>query len=202
LTGCGEKDPVSKETKDLKSGDPLKRESAILHIARMGVPGRASLPALIQALEDPEANVRKAAAGAIGTLGKGDADAAAALAALAKDADWQVRIAAVEALRSMDEKEKMVTVCIAVIEGDSAEARLQAISPLSTVGPAAAPAVKALTKALQASSDVNVKLYCALALGNIGPKAASAIPALEEAAGHSDENVSKAAKEAIGKINQ
>jgi HEAT repeat protein len=188
--------------KDLKSGDPLKRESAILHITRMGVPGRASLPDLIKALEDPEANVRKAAAGAIGTLGKGDAAAAEALAALAKDAEWQVQIAAIEALRSMDEKEKMTTVCIAVIEGNSPEARLQAISPLSDVGPAAAPAVKALTKALQGSSDVNVKLYSALALGNIGTKAASALSALEEAASHSDENVSKAAKDAIQKIRQ
>jgi HEAT repeat protein len=68
---------------------------------------------------------------------------------------------------------------------------------LESTGPAAAPAVPALARAVR-DRDGNVRLWAAKALTRIGPAAREALPALEQASRY--DSTRPAAEEAIRAI--
>lgn len=85
----------------LADGDQLQRDALTVALATLGA---SAVPALIDALSDPDAEVRAHAADALGHLGGPDADPAAdALARLSTDADADVALAAVSALGELGE---------------------------------------------------------------------------------------------------
>lgn len=92
--------------------DPSAGEGVVLRealLSAMGVVGEESLmPVLAEALKDPSAKVRLAAAGALARVGK--AAAAPALAALTADSDRGVRQAAIAALGTVGGKEHLATI--------------------------------------------------------------------------------------------
>ena len=104
----------------LSHGDDEQRDALTLALARLG---EVAVPALVDALADPDADVRAHAADTLGHLGSPDADPAAdALTRLASDADAHVALAAVSALGQL---------------GEGADSGLQAVAadggPLSAV---------------------------------------------------------------------
>lgn len=85
----------------LADGDQLQRDALTVALATLG---ELAVPALVDALADPDAEVRAHAADTLGHLGSPEADPAAdALARLASDADAQVALAAVSALGQLGE---------------------------------------------------------------------------------------------------
>lgn len=84
----------------LSHGDTEQRDALTVALARLGA---VAVPALIAALDDPDADVRAHAADTLGHLGSPDADPAAErLAVLVSDADPHVALAAVSALGELD----------------------------------------------------------------------------------------------------
>ena len=80
--------------RDLQSGVPSVRAQAAISLGRIG--DRAAVPALIEALKDPEKAVRREAAKALGAIK--DARAVGALVAALRDGDVNVRAYAAYAL--------------------------------------------------------------------------------------------------------
>ncbi len=79
---------------DLRSRLPAVRRHAAVHLGRAGDP--SAVPALVEALEDPESSVRREATKALGAVK--DALAVAALVAALGDRDMNVRFYAAHAL--------------------------------------------------------------------------------------------------------
>ena len=71
-----------------------------------GNPARHSIPRLIEALTDPDARVRRAAAETLGQFGPGARDALPALRAALRDEHSEVRLMASEAILSIDPPKK------------------------------------------------------------------------------------------------
>jgi HEAT repeat protein len=87
---------------DLKANHPAARVAAADALGRLGWPAISGLPALIAALDDPEAAVRVATALALRALGDRSAPAVPPLVAkLAGDTDAGVRAASVAALEAI-----------------------------------------------------------------------------------------------------
>ena len=79
---------------DLRSGLPAVRRHAAVRLGRIG--DRSAVPALVEALEDPESSVRREVAKALGSIK--DARAVAALVEALGDRDTNVRLYAAYAL--------------------------------------------------------------------------------------------------------
>jgi HEAT repeat protein len=83
----------------LKNDDPLLRQNAALALGKIGPAARDAVPALMEALGDGEWTVRRSAVQALGEIG--DAQALAAVEALARDPDSLVRKAATESAKKL-----------------------------------------------------------------------------------------------------
>ena len=96
--GCGKREKTTPELiADLKSGEEKDRIVAARLLQHKGDPTK-TLPALIGALKDKDADVRRGAAIGLGYLGDGAKEAIPALQAALKDRDVRVREAAGVAL--------------------------------------------------------------------------------------------------------
>ena len=209
----------------LASDRPADRLAAAEELVKMGWQARPATAALAKALSDPEAPVRKAAAAALGEIGP--EAIAALLKALRTESVWAEGLAAKALVKASDAADLTAAVLDAA-EG-SAMVRDDALAVLTTMGPAAAPAV---TKLL-ASDDRRVRWWAldvlmaygpgakpavaelirllkednpwfrakaAQTLGGIGVRDERVIAALRKAAEDKDEKVAKAAKDALGAL--
>lgn len=106
---------------------------------------------------------------------------AAALAEALKDrrADWEVRVAAAEALRRLptEQAADALGVLTEALADPIYAVRRSAALTLAKLGPRAEPAVPELVKLL-ADRDDSVKSAAVAALAAVGPKAKAAVPAL------------------------
>jgi HEAT repeat protein len=138
-----------------------------------------AIPALAKTLLNASlsSNTRRAAAVAIGEIGSPSPQAVSALIKALEDDEW-VREAAVYSLLVIGAEvpSSTVPVLVGLLEDDW-RTRRDAILVLGEMGPAAGPAVPALTEALGDRNNV-VKAAAAYALGGIGPAAAPAVPEL------------------------
>ena len=107
------------------------------------------------------------------------------MAFLAKTGDTQFRLDEDPDERVQDEGQRLAR-RVAALEAPSSGARLAALWELQRMGPKAAPAVEALTRALR-DAEPSLRAAAAEALAAAGPAAESAIPELVEAA-MQDEN--------------
>jgi len=191
---------------DLKLTNADDRKHAAEVLGSLGPAAGAAVPSLIDALKDSSANVRSAAARALGEIG--NEAAVSALLGLLEDDDAYVRSAAAKALGLIGTEAAVPPLIVSLNDGVShvrvavigALGRLggeAAVSALSKVlnddheyyrSPAARAlgqtgneaAVPALIKALRDNdNDVNIRESAALALGQIGSEAA--VPALVDA---------------------
>jgi HEAT repeat protein len=88
----------------LKSTDPAVRQAALKALPKMA-DAQGQVNTILGALNDPSAQNRVNAIGALGTLGRGNAEAARALEAMASDPSAEVRAAAKKALEQMKAKQ-------------------------------------------------------------------------------------------------
>src|SRR5438876_5804338 len=183
----------------------------------MGVAARDAIPALIEALADPDPTVCSRAAEALGAVGPDDrrvifelivqlntpnAVSAArglakcgsaalpgsdALIALLRHADADVRWNAARTLGRIHAA-KAVVPLIAVLKDPNDEVREHAAEALGDIGPEAAGAVDSLIATLK-DANAKVRRDTARSLGQIGPAAKRALPALHDLAKSDPEQI-------------
>jgi HEAT repeat protein len=177
-----------------------------VQLAALGVliaEGPKVVPSLEQALADPDARRREAAAGVLGRIGPAAAPAVPALAELAeKDPAANVRKAATVALGGVGGDDPAVTrALIAPLNDADLDVRNAAFDSLHGFGPKAKAAVPALIGLLK-DSDARIRQQAAEGLEQIGPDAREAIPALREALKDPVNGVRREAGEALEAIGE
>ena len=142
---------VSTWVAQLKDKDPAQRQEAVRALGQIG-PGAVAV--LASALQDPNINVRVAAADALGRIGE---DAKAAVTALndsLKDPDKTVRRHAAFALGIIDPENKVVVpALIESLKDQDLEVRRLAAVALGRFGREARAAVPALNEAMKVETD-------------------------------------------------
>jgi HEAT repeat protein len=143
-------------------------------IRQLRLTGTEAVPALVRALKDPDAQMRR------------NADLVVFELAWGYDS------------KPMDMR-KAIPALIQATEDEDGTVRAWAASALGEIGPDAKAAVPALIK-LVGDRDEGCRNDACIALGDIGPAAKDALPALREALNDPSKDVRQFAKRAIGKI--
>ena len=178
-----------------------KVETATSALGQVGPKPIGAVPALIEALRDPDSEVRRGAAGALGQVGPEAIGAVPALIEALRDPDSEVRRGAAGALGQVGPKPiGAVPALIEALRDPDSEVRRGAAGALGQVGPEAIDAVPALIAALR-DPDSEVRRGTAGALGQVGSETIDAIPALIAALRDPDGDVRNAAAEAIRRID-
>jgi HEAT repeat protein len=160
-------------TSCLTDADATLRDEAARALVQIGP---AAVPALMEALKNPDREVRRQAAWAMKRLGPASRIAVPTLIPALKDPDPRVRKGAALALGSLEAEEAIPALMEALKDNHLVFCRLVA-SALAEIGPAAVPP---LTAALT-DPDKYLRREAAWALGQIGPDARTAVPALLQA---------------------
>jgi HEAT repeat protein len=150
---------------------------------QIGVVGRSP-----RVEEDPQAQLRRSAASAIGRLGANGVSALPALErALNSDKDPKVRLAAGRAIGELGAggASAVPTLTQALTDDKETEVRIAAARSIGKLGPAGAQGLPALLRALSNDKDPDVRIAAVKAMEELGPSAAPAIPALVNALGAS-----------------
>ncbi len=201
-------DAVPPCVESLQSKSDL-RLYAIKVLIRIGPEAAAAVPALIGALQDEDAEIRKEAEFALGAVGPEAAAATSALIKQLTDADADVRHAACYALGKIGPPAKMALP--ALRKGLSSDddfqkivsiwAMLQIDSDKEALAKMAIPVlVETLTNGHKHGDHVRVE--AAYELGELGPAAKSALAALKQALNDDNNAVRYAAAVAIEKIEK
>lgn len=193
-------DPVAvgrELTPYLQHQDKYVRLYAARGLLWIGQQRDAAVATLLQALTDPENEVRATAANFLQDLDPKPQAALEALHDALYDSDPFVRLYAANAIGPGDVTASVAT---AVLKHQDPRARWLATLALVEFAPKRVDTVAALTEALT-DPDSRTRAGAAAALGKIGPLAASALPALQSAANQdSDPTVQQAAREAIDQM--
>jgi Protein kinase domain/HEAT repeats len=199
----------------LATGDVPERCVSAMTLGRMGPRAKDTVPALVEALNDPHPHVAAAAASALRQIARkpGSAGGPATparepipvepppvvdLMDMLHHEDAFFRRIAAEALgdtRSVGHA--AVPELVGVLEDRDEVVRRAAAEALGKLG--ATAAVPSLVGALGGAQD-HVRVSAAEALGRIGPRATVAIPALIAALKHLDDEVCAAAADALVRI--
>ena len=162
--------------------------------------GEGSIPALIEAVNDPASEVRAAALQALARFGRDASNALPEIRSRLEDASPNVRLRALEALASIEAADTVAVPAFREALSDSTAAvRASAAYFLGGLRAVAGPAVDALVVAL-GDPDSEVRAAAAYALGEIGPVARTAVPRLRILLGDQDSRVRQLAKDAISRI--
>ncbi|MGD0772967.1 MAG: DUF2961 domain-containing protein [Candidatus Solibacter sp.] len=187
--------------RELGRASEAGRPATLRAIGAFGADAAPAVSEVANALADPAADVRAAAAWALSQMGTAGAPAVPDLERTLSDSNLRVRSLSAVALRAMGPAAaKAIAGLVKALDDDSPAVRAVAADALGNLGPAAKPVVETLSRHLAGAGEpvVFVLRSLATALGNIGPAAASALPALEQAL--KMQRVSYAAQEAILKI--
>jgi HEAT repeat protein len=166
--------PILKEA--AKDHNKKVREAAIRSLPHLDPAGIAYVGELVNGSK--ELPVRLLAIEALATAGEKASSQLMVLETAAKDADKNVKDAAIRALPQLGEAGVKYVGELLAVSKDKAE-RLTAIQALSSVGPKAKSQV-GLLKRLLADDDRNVVAASVLALGRIGKDAEPALPDLQK----------------------
>jgi HEAT repeat protein len=225
LRGCLEKDKAYKALKKAANDrDATIRKEAISAVGIMG-PTEDGYPILINALQDPDKDVRSSASSFISDYGPlsrsalpkllpllqsedSGLSAASAIASIGfeysliepqlHDSAAFVRAAAVSALWGCTDKDKALDALKTAAADPEADIRLQAMKALGSME-ATEDGLALLTRGLQ-DSDRDVCLASIISLGNYGPFALPALPKLESFLHSDDSGQNLFLSDAIGKI--
>ncbi|GAB1540934.1 hypothetical protein NUACC21_36030 [Scytonema sp. NUACC21] len=177
--------------------NPQEQAGAIDDLVTVGKP---AVPALIQALQDSDPQVRGSAAIALGKIGPDAAQAAPAILRMIDDKDPTVRFHAVQAINKIG-KQAYVPHLIAGLDSAKSWERYNAAHGLRAMGKDAAPAVPTLIRKLQDKEDVWMRVSAASTLGSIGTAATPAVPILVARLQDTDITVRHSAAYALGTIS-
>jgi HEAT repeat protein len=150
----------------------------------------ASVPVLLECLDDPEPAVREMAAGALARAGR---PAVPGLTGRLSAGDPQVRLAAVNALRSIADPDAIPALLDLVHDGDR-RVRSLVVGTLEAFGGNAA--VRAAASAAS-GADVDERWRAAGSLGALG---ASGVPYLLDLLGDASSHVREQARQALGAV--
>jgi HEAT repeat protein len=183
----------------MKDPDPHARRAIIDVLETLGPAAAPSAPALVAALKDKDPFVRWSAAR---TLGKISPEAAAtavpALAHLLSDRDLDVRLTAVAALtRYGSAAAQAVPDLVALVSSSDAELRVAAVRALGAVGTSEVQRTLPAIRTALIDGDPRVRLAAAEELGRFGPAARLVADDLRQTLQDSNEDVRKAAGEAL-----
>ena len=154
-------------------------------------PGAPGVPAgqtqaLTDALRDPDADIREAAAWALGQVHGPAAALVRALVAALSDDDVVVRGLAAVALRDAEvtaDVSGLLPALVARLKDPDTGVRMVSAQAIASLGRRSAPALEALIAACRNKDEhVHVQRSLADALGAIGPQAQAALPELRELA--------------------
>jgi HEAT repeat protein len=156
-------------------------------------------------LKDPEPQVRKSAAEALGYLGPKAKSKIADLIAALQDKDLGVVLMAIGALGIMAQTTDSA-VAVGEVEGalqhSEVAARIQAAQTLGKLGKKAKGSIPKLSACLK-DKEIRMVYTVVVALAQLGATAEPALPDLKEvAAVHKEDTIKKAATEAIKIINE
>jgi HEAT repeat protein len=182
--------------------DPAVRKAAAVALGSIEPPVRTAAPRLVEALRDAEPSVRLAAAAALRVLSDEPEPALAALLALLAHDKPEVRRDAAAGLAAFGASAKEAVVPLRQAMNDpDAGVRSAAACAVARVTTAAAnrDSVVVMIQALK-DEDPRARQDAARFLGSIGPDARDAIAALVEARRDDNEDVRRAASEALVKI--
>jgi HEAT repeat protein len=163
---------------------------------------------LVQRLKHTDGTVRRVAAEGLGRIGPRASEAVPALVVALIDINREIRLAAKEALRTIDhawQQHDQIASAVAVLVEHLGSRRSETCQAAAEVlGQLGSPAVTALSQALQAPESVprrdTRRLWAARALGWIGPPARAAIPALVQTLSAEESYVIEAAADALAKM--
>jgi formylglycine-generating enzyme required for sulfatase activity len=149
-------------------------------VAGSPAPLATALPALVRDLQAVQAELREAAARALGNIGPEAAGATAALAKASADSDLLVRLNAVIAMgRLAPQGREGLDALVAGLADTEPRVRIAAAEALARFGAEAAGKVPPMTAALK-DTDAKVRIAVASALAAIGKPAARAAGVLLE----------------------
>jgi HEAT repeat protein len=194
---------VNRLARGLTDPQPRARLESLHFLELLGEAAEKAADAIIKAMCDPNPFVRWAAARTIGKLRRSGKvppkpeKAVPALAALLKDSDIDVRLAAAATLELYGPKAAgAVDALIYCLKVGDPSIRLAAMRTLLSIGDPALRAIPALI-ALLSDSEAKLRQGAAETLGRFGRSARQAVPALRKLLDDSDADVRKAASEAL-----
>jgi hypothetical protein len=192
--------PLSAYLERLKVTALSDRPDILRAIGSFGEDSTGAIGEVVAALNDPDLEVRSAAAWALSQVGPKGPSAVPTLARALTDSNVQVRLLAAIALKGMGRAAaKSLPALIEALQDRSDYVRARAADAIGAMGSAAKVAVLTLAGMLKAKNGQWLVLTSvATALGNIGPDAAAALPVLEQ--GFKMRRVGACAREAIMKI--
>ncbi len=188
----------------LRDESAMVRAHAAGSLGQIGEPAQSAAPGLVRAVSDPEPAVRRKAVEALGRIRPDPGVTLPAFVRLMEDADPSVRLRALDALAEhgeaavpalvelLDKDRAAYWACLVLnaigpeagaavpalaerISDSRPEVRREAILALAEIGEAAAPAVDAITAAIDNETDVVAATYALGRIGRIPPAAESQI---------------------------
>jgi HEAT repeat protein len=185
----------------LKNPNPTTRADAATNLGLLGLAAREAVPALAEALADPEDQVRMAAVAALEEVGPGP-EAIPLIAKALRKAITVDPWKAASALVQMGRTEGSLPYLIELLKDKHPLVRAAAAGAIREGGPKAAGAVPALINALR-DPDPRVRDHAARAVEAVGPAANQAVPALIENLQYpTDWEVRRSAARALGSIGR
>jgi WD40 repeat protein/HEAT repeat protein len=183
----------------LREGDGRTKDRAAATLAQIGEPAQTAAPALKAALQDPDPEVRAAAAEALWAVAR-DRAALALLEGTLASKDGHLRELGALALARIGEAAKGAVPGLAAgLKERAGGFRYLAAFVLGQIGPAAGDAVPALADALK--DPESAFRYAAVStLEKIGPKAAGMVPALGVALHDRQPEIRRFAAEALKRL--
>ncbi len=189
----------------LDSGDPRMRWGAAYTLGSVGgaLDSRAQ-KALLEALANPDGDLRWAAADLIVRLGVESRDEIRrGLVSLANHADHNARKMAIYCLRDLKIGDPEVRATVErASRAAEASVRLAALSLLAHLPDAGGEAAQIALRCLKSDPQPGVRRAAAIALGRLGANRPIVAQALERATHDDDPLLSKAARQALRKLEQ
>ncbi len=158
--------------------------------------GAQAVPVLVEALGSEDAQVRLNAAAALGAIGT---DAVPALAKAMESDEDVVRIGAARALQRIGPNASSATSALYSALWDAEP--LVVIMSVTALGSIGKENTRVLINVVEGHRSVDVRVAALDGLGKIGPDAAEAVELLRKLIDDNNERISKAAGEALKKID-
>jgi HEAT repeat protein len=184
------------------AGVPITKSQRIQAIQVVGAAhpnAVGSVPVVIEALKDEDAEVRRSAAEALARVDAKTPGVVPALAEALRDRDSEVRGAAALALGRLRVAREAVPPLCQTLRDSDARVRIQAAWALTRIDPEAKGAVSVLTAALK-EADPQLRGLAAQALTGLGDRASEAVPTLAAALSDPTPGVRLWAAVALGEI--
>jgi len=186
---------------------PESRGLAALALAHIGPKAQAAVPALVAALDDPTAHVRREVITALAAIGPAAGRAAAAAVAkrLETDPDVRVRQAAAFALGQFGPQPPSVPALRKAVRSEHQSLAVTAALSLAQLDPNSDKTVQLVLPVLIAGLKAErsaLRIEAAHGLAALGQRASDAILALNEALVDEDVNVRQAAADALEQIRR